>query len=314
MSKNGKIIRGLDSVGPAVRSCVLTIGNFDGVHLGHQRILKRAKELADAAGVGVAAMTFEPPPEFVLRPQEPPRRLTSPDEKARLLVEAGADWVVFEKADSMLLAMAPTEFIDSIIMKHFSPRHIVEGPNFFFGLARSGNVRTLGDAGLARNYAVHVIEPASVDLPDGPQRISSTLIRQLVMDGKVDLAAKCLGRPFTLVGKVVAGAGQGRILEFPTANLAPGEQVLPADGVYAGTAEFECGTFPTAISVGTKPTLGPAPRTIEAFLLDASGNFYDQQMTLKFNQFLRPQQRFDGMETLRNQIAKDVQRVREICR
>lgn len=314
MSKTGKIIKGLDAVDATVRSCVLTIGNFDGVHVGHQRIIRRARELADSAGAGVAVMTFEPPPEFVLRPQDPPRRLTPPDEKARLLLDAGADWVVFEKADSMLLAMAPNEFIDGIIMKHFAPRHIVEGPNFFFGLARSGNVRVLGEAGLSRNFAVHVVEPASVDLADGPQRLSSTLIRQLVMDGKVDQAAQCLGRPFALLGKVVAGAGQGRILEFPTANLAPGQQVLPADGVYAGWAEFDSGSFRAAISVGTKPTLGPSPRTIEAFLLDALGDFYNLHMRLKFQQFLRAQERFDGMGSLRTQIAKDVQRVREICR
>jgi len=314
MARDGRVIHGLDCLSKSVRHCVLTIGNFDGVHLGHRRILQTVRALADAEKAPAVAMTFEPPPDLVLRPQDAPKRLTPPDVKARLLLEAGADFVVQEKTEPMLLAMAPEEFIDQIVVRRLEPRHVVEGPNFYFGLARSGNIRVLSEAGASRGFFVHVVDSALAELPEGPRRISSTLIRQLVADGRIEDANRCLGRPFAIYGRVVPGQGHGRILQFPTANIDPGEQVVPADGVYAGKAEVKGRQHPAAVSVGTKPTLGPAPRTVEAFLIDAAGDLYDQAMTLSFLQRLRGQERFGGIDSLREQIAKDVERVREICR
>jgi len=309
-------IMGLEALPEAVRSCVLTIGNFDGVHVGHQRILARARSLAEAAGATAVAMTFEPPPDLVLRPADPPQRILPAEQKLRLLRAAGAEAVVVARADDALLSMRPAEFIEHVIVRRFAPRHVVEGPNFRFGRRRSGTVETLRQAGPSWGFEVHVAEPVVVDLGGSAETVSSTLVRGLVMAGRVADAATCLGRPFALYGRIVSGLHFGRILEFPTANLSSGEQVCPGDGVYAGRAAIGATTYPAAVSIGTKPTLtdgSEAHRCIEAFLLNAEGDFYDEDMALSFVCRLRDQERFDGIEALRAQIDKDVARVREIC-
>jgi riboflavin kinase/FMN adenylyltransferase len=309
------IVQGVESYPASGRGCVLTIGNFDGVHRGHQRIVRTARELADAGGLKVVALTFEPPPDLVLSPDDKPRRITPHRARCRLLLHAGADAVVVARTDKALLAMQPQEFIDDVILRRFAPRHVVEGPNFFFGRGRSGNIETLRAAGREGRFEVHVVEPVVESIGGERQRVSSSLVRRLVGEGSVAEAARCLGRDFALYGPVVAGRGRGRVLEFPTVNLEAGEQVCPADGVYAGWAEV-CGAgTAAAISVGRKPTFGEnEPHAVEAFLLNAEGDYYDEYMVLSFRRLLRRQERFDTPEQLKAQIRKDVARVREICR
>ena len=307
-----QLIFGLDSLPPAVRSCVLTIGNFDGVHLGHRRILSTARSLADAAGIAVVVMTFEPPPDQVIRPTDVPQRLTPPDEKGRLLLAAGADWVVFAKSERALFEMPPQVFLDEIIVGRFAPLHMIEGNNFFFGKGRGGTVETLRDAGAEMGFVVHLADSIVLEMPDGPTRVSSTLIRKLVASGRIEEANRCLGRPFALYGSVIAGEGRGRLLEFPTSNIDCGDQVCPPDGIYAGLGSM-CGkVFPSAISIGHKPTFGPGDRAIEAHLIGASGDFYDEHLTVHFLQRLRDQVRFDGPAELKEQIAKDVEDARKL--
>ena len=311
-----RCIEGLESLPAAVRSCVLTIGNFDGVHLGHRRIIEVAAGLARAEAAAVVAMTFQPPPDLVLRPDDAPQRVVPPEVKCRLLRQAGCDWVVTARADRATLAMEPEEFIERVIVRRLAPRHVVEGPNFHFGRRRAGGVETLRRAGESAGFELHVADPVRVRLSGGEEVVSSTLIRRLVEAGRVGDAAKCLGRDFCLYGRVVPGSGLGRSLEYPTANLALGEQVCPGDGVYAGRAAVAGGEFAAAISVGTKPTFtttGEAGRTVEAFLLNASGDYYDETMTLSFVRRLRDQRRYESAEALKAQMAKDVERVREIC-
>ncbi len=308
-----RVIHGLESLPAEARRGVLTIGNFDGMHVGHQRIIATARELADAEGLAVVALTFEPPPDLVVRPQDQPRRLTPADQKADLLRQAGADWVVFVTADRQLLAMEPNEFIRKMVAAMVAPRYVVEGWNFFFGRGRSGNVDTLREAGEELGFAVHVVEAVTVQLPGGDERVCSTLIRDLVSAGLVEQATLCLGRPFALYGYVVAGHNRGRLLEYPTANIAPSEQVIPADSIYAGWADIDGRTFAAAISIGDQPTFAPAARTIEAHLLDVDEDFYGRFMTLRFVTRLREQRQFDGPAALSAQIAKDVERVRGIC-
>jgi riboflavin kinase / FMN adenylyltransferase len=310
--KNDQLIYGLDSLPPGVRSCVLTIGNFDGVHLGHQRILATARSLADAAGIAVVVMTFEPPPDQVIRPNDVRQRLTPPDEKGRLLLDAGADWVVFAKSDRALFEMPPQAFLDEIIVGRFAPLHMIEGSNFFFGKARGGTIETLRDAGAEMGFVVHLADSIELDMPDGPTHVSSTLIRGLVAEGRIEEANRCLGRPFALYGDVIAGEGRGRMLEFPTSNIDCGDQVCPPDGIYAGLGGV-CGkVFPSAISIGHKPTFGPGEHTIEAHLIGASGDFYGERLTVHFLHRLREQVRFDGPEELKEQIAKDVEDARKL--
>jgi len=311
-----RCITGLDSLPLSARAGVVTVGNFDGVHLGHQRILRAARALADANGLRVVAMTFDPPPGLVLRASDVPERITPHEEKARLLLEAGADYVVTVPTTPQLLAMSPDEFARQVVIDRLAPRHVVEGHDFCFGRGRSGNIDTFRAVGAGAGLLVHVVEPAYLDLDPGqgpPRRISSTLVRSLVHAGRVEDANRCLGREFTLYGMVVSGQARGRLLEFPTVNLTEGEQVRPGDGVYAGRAAVAGRRCAAAISVGNKPTFAPAGRAVEAFLLDAKGDFYHEGLALSFLRRLRDQVRFDGVEALKAQIEKDVQRVREIC-
>ena len=311
-----RCVEGLESLPAAARSCVLTIGNFDGVHRGHRRILATSAELGQAERAPVVAMTFEPPPDLVLRPGDAPLRVVPPEVKYRLLREAQADWVVVARADRALLGLTAAEFIEQVIVRRFAPRHVVEGANFLFGRGRTGDVDTLRAAGEAAGFAVHVAEPVRAELPEGPRAVSSTLIRGLVSAGRVADAALCLGRDYALYGRVVTGEGMGGLLGFPTANLSPGEQVCPGDGVYAGRAAVAGRTYAAAISVGTRPTFSDgraAGRSVEAFLLNAEGDFYDEEMVLSLACRLRDQERFDSAEALKDQMERDVRRVREIC-
>jgi riboflavin kinase / FMN adenylyltransferase len=308
------VIHSLDDVPHAVQGCVLTIGNFDGVHLGHQKILRIGKELALGDHVALVAMTFEPPPDLVLRPQDPPKRLTPIERKVELLGEAGADFVVVAPSTKELLGLEPDAFLQDVIQGRFAPWYVVEGPNFFFGRKRAGTIETLEEYGRAKCFQVRQIETLMMEVAGETQRVCSTLIRALVAEGNVEEAARCLSRPYTLYGTVIAGEGRGRFLDFPTANIPVSEQIVPANGIYAGWAEIGGERHVAAISIGTKPTFHESDDVhIEAFILDADGpDFYDQPMALEVLHHLRPQERFDNAEALMAQITKDVQRVREL--
>jgi len=311
---DASIIHGLPNVPQRLTGCALTIGNFDGVHLGHQRILNVARERARASGTALVAMTFEPPPDLVLRPQDPPKRLTPVDRKCRLLLDGGAGAVVIVEPTADLLSLTPEDFVQDVIIQQLAPWYVVEGPNFFFGRGRSGTIETLRTFGRRHCFEVDEVDALDVGLAEGRRRVCSTLIRSLIAAGRVADAAHCLGRPYTLFGTVIAGEGRGRVLAFPTANLPVGEQVTPADGVYAGWAEIGDERFVTAISIGAKPTFHEdTPTAIEAFCLDADqARFYDQPMALRFLSRLRAQESFDGLESLQAQIEEDVRRVRQL--
>ncbi len=189
---NPRGITGLENVPAEARRCVLTVGNFDGVHLGHQSIIASARALADAEGIPVVAMTFDPPPGLVLRPDDPPRRLTMPARKAELLLESGADYAVTARADMAMLSLEPEDFVSEILVGHFAPKHIVEGDNFFYGRRRAGDMRTLRASGVECGFTVHLAEPILSDFGDGPVLISSTLVRQLLLSGRVEPAGRAI--------------------------------------------------------------------------------------------------------------------------
>jgi len=308
-----RCIQSLESLPQSVRRCVLSVGNFDGVHLGHQRILRTIRRLADEKGVPAVVMTFEPPPELVLHPESLPRRITTSDEKARRLLEFGADFIVFVETDKEFLDATGREFIANTIVRRIAPADIVEGRNFFFGRGRSGNIDTLIQEAETGGYRVHVVEPVMIDLPNGAERVSSTLIRGLIEQGKVALAARCLNRNFALFGEIVTGAGIAtKLLGFPTVNLETHQQVIPADGVYAGKAKIAERDYPAAVSIGVNPTMARKTSTIEAHLIDAEGDFLGHRIALQLIERIRDQEKFQDAAGLREQITKDVQRVREI--
>lgn len=310
--QNERHIVGLENVPASLRGCALTVGNFDGVHRGHRRIVAHARALADAEGDAVVALTFDPPPDLVLRPGDEPQRVGPHAETVEYLLEAGCDAVVTARTSLDLLHRSPEDFIDDVILNRFAPRHVVEGPNFFFGRGRSGTIATLQNAGRANGFIVHVVDPVMVELDGEPTRVSSTLIRGLIKAGRVDATGDLLTRPFALTGEVVHGDHLGRTLRYPTANLDRGEQIVPADGVYAGSARLGVTTYPAAISIGRKPTFAADKRVIEAHLIGAGGEFYGRRIRVGFLRRLRDQVRYDSAAALVEQIARDVKQTKGI--
>ncbi|MFW6155269.1 MAG: bifunctional riboflavin kinase/FAD synthetase [Planctomycetota bacterium] len=306
------VLHGLERLSERPTGCVVTIGNFDGVHRGHQSILATARGLARREGTRAIAMTFEPSPLRVLAPERAPAKLMHLDQRCEALTSEGADDVVVIHTTPGLLHLTPEAFVRDILVDHLGPRHVVEGPNFFFGHHRAGNVKTLAGLGREMGFETHVVEPVTVKLTDGTvTRVSSSLVRHLLTEGKVEDAAVCLGRPHTLRGLVVRGRGVGRELHLETANLDCEDQLLPADGVYAAWAALNGQTCPAAVSVGVRPTFGLHQRAVEAHLLDHEGTLYGRRLALRLIKRLRGQRAFDSPDALCRQIAEDIAHVRD---
>lgn len=306
-----RVIRGLDF--EPLQGVVLSIGNFDGVHRGHQTILAAARDRARANGAELVVMTFEPHPLAVLTPERMPAILTTLPRKLDLFSLAGVDAVALVSSKPELLHIEANEFIRQVIVDRFNPCAVVEGPSFGFGRHREGNVEALIRAGHQYGFDVQVVEPVRVALGGHPDTvISSSLVRQLLSSGTVDQAAICLGRPYALLGTVVRGIGRGAKLGFPTANIEPDYQLIPADGVYAGRAILDNRCYSAAISVGRTPTFDDCRFVIEAHLLDFAGDSYGAGITVEFLHWLRPQLAFPSVAELCRQIAADVARTRQL--
>lgn len=297
---------------------VLTIGNFDGVHRGHQQILATARRLADELGAAVVAMTFEPHPATLLRPDEAPLRLLPLERRRQYLLDAGADRVEVVAVTRDFLQQSAEAFLQGLFDRH-RPAAIVEGRAFRFGHDRRGDVATINAFGRPhglRGVPVDPVEVALSDLLVAP--VSSSLVRWLVSRGRVVDAAICLGRPHALAATVVRGEQRGRTIGVPTVNLDSEElagYVLPADGVYAGVAILADGErHAAAISVGVKPTFGQRRRTIEAHLLDftPASELYGQRVELQWRRWVRDQLAFPSLAALRQQLGRDLAAVRAL--
>ena len=311
----------LDSIAPAG---VLTIGNFDGVHLGHQQIMARAARFAAERGVKLTAMTFEPHPIAVLRPDLTPGVLTPLPLKAHLLATHGADYLYVAKASRELLGLSPEDFVRRFITENIHPAVVIEGHDFSFGAKRAGNVDVLAQLGHKLGFEVVVAEPELIDLPHTPGvRVSSTVIREALQSGRVDEAAAALGRPYRLMGPIVPGKGKGRQLGFPTANLQPLPQIVPDQGVYVGYAEIAdsldqlCASTQrrhAVFSIGQTETFGQdQPLLLEAHLLKNNlGPLTDKYLAMDFIKKLRDQRKFNSESDLANQIEKDCQQAESL--
>lgn len=296
-------------------ACVVAIGNFDGVHLGHRRIVRRAAEIARQKSVCALAITFEPSPVAVLRPGTEPPRLMGLQEKVAALRQAGVDDVVVIEPTRELLSMTAEQFVRQLVEDR-RPVAIVEGADFRFGKDRGGDNELLRKLGSQMGFETHVVEKQDVALSDqllAP--VSSSLIRWLLGHGRVSDAARCLGRMYALTARVVRGEQRGRGLGVPTVNLDPAQlqgRMVPGDGVYAGEVELRDGLRrAAAISVGSHPTFPDGRRTVEAHLLDFDGDLYGQTVAVRFTRWLRDQRPFPSVESLRQQIRRDVEQVRE---
>ncbi len=306
-----KQINGLEQVPDALQGCVLTIGNFDGVHRGHQQILAQAGLFGDRTDHMVVVLTFDPHPLEIVSPGRAPQRLMPLSEKVCRLTQAGADAVVVARSEPALLSLEPDDFIETFIERKFKPSYVVEGWSFRFGKGRKGTADVLRDLGARHGFEVFIVEPVRLQVADDETvLVTSSMIRELIREGQVDRAHLCLGRPYALFGEVATGHGRGSKLGYPTANLGQIDQLIPAEGVYAGRAEVCGGSYDAAVSIGTTPTFGSSSLQVEAFLLDCTVELYGQPMKLEFLRFLRGQQRFESAEALAEQIEQDVRQVR----
>jgi riboflavin kinase/FMN adenylyltransferase len=296
---------------------VLTIGNFDGVHLGHQEILARARAVARAKGVQIVVMTFEPHPVAILHPEKAPGVLTPLPAKLHLLQDYADDCIIVLEDSKALLNLSPKDFVDKFLLAAVRPAALVEGDDFNFGADRAGDVDTLRQFGREKGFDVIVVPPKQVRLPAGKSmRVSSTLVRYMLESGHVAEAAIALSRPYRLSGRIVSGWGRGRKLGFPTLNMDKPNQIIPADGVYAGFVEIADGPEEllqqsehraAVFSIGRAATFGDEhPRLIEAHVLDTQlGEVTGKWMAMDFVQTLRSQHKFNTPKELKEQIAKD---------
>jgi len=284
------------------RACLLSIGNFDGVHLGHQAILAALRKHSQQRNLPSVVMTFEPHPATLLKPTFIPPRLTTPARKAELICSLGIDRVIEYPTDWALLGLSPRDFFDQIVLQKFHAVGLVEGPNFFFGKGRSGNTETLGEFCRQAGCFLEVVLPT---LQAG-EIVSSSLIREAISQGQVEPAASMLGRHYEISGRVSIGAQRGRTIGFPTANLEEIFTLIPAEGVYAAETILNNQTYAAAVSIGPNPTFSDGRLKVEAHLAGASGDFYGQNLTLKFVKRLRDLQKFSSVNELQDQIQKDV--------
>jgi riboflavin kinase / FMN adenylyltransferase len=290
------------------RGGYVSIGNFDGVHRGHQEIAQHLAARARAEGVPAVVLTFDPHPLALLRPGHVPPSLTTLAHKAELLEQAGVTCVIAYPTDRALLQLTPAEFVDRILVAQFVAKGIIEGPNFCFGKDRKGDIDTLRELCRERNIQLEVAEPVG----GARAMVSSSTIRSLVASGRLAEAVKLLGHPYRIEGAVVVGAKRGQQIGFPTANVAGIETMVPADGVYAGRALVGGQPFAAAVNIGPNPTFGENARKVEAHLLDFAGDLYGQTLAVDLVDRVRDVRKFASREALVDQIGQDVATVRSL--
>lgn len=303
-----KIVEGLNGLKSSPSGAVMAIGNFDGLHRGHRRILEVGRELRGQGGGELVVVTFEPHPLTVLRPEKAPPRLTPSELKREMLAELGVDRLIVLPPTRDLLDLSAENFW-AILRDEVRVGHLVEGESFTFGKGRGGTIEKLREWSKDSGVALHVVGPVEVvllDLMIAPA--SSSLVRWLLGNGRVREAAIVLGHAYTLEGKVVKGYQRGRTIGVPTANLDCGEQMTPGEGVYAGRCAVDRKVYATAVSIGRMETFGDQlRRQIEAHLIGFDGDLYDRTIRVEMLDWGREQRKYDGLERLMEQIGRDIE-------
>jgi len=285
---------------------VVTVGNFDGVHRGHRSMLAKVRDIADRASAPAVVVSFDPHPINVLKPHVNLPRLSTIAVRTQLLKQFGADEVVILPVDQQLLGMSPENFFQDVMLDRLQAVGLVEGPDFRFGKDRAGDTGVLRQLCGLHDVTLTVIDAVCSD----DEMISSTRIRQLIQAGQLDAAIEMLGHSYTLSGKVVHGAGRGRTIGIPTANLADIEVLLPAAGVYAGRCCLDGQTFSAAVNIGPNPTFGDDEQKVECHVIDYSGDLYGQNMDVELLAKIRDAQQFANAEALTTAIKRDIERCR----
>jgi len=304
-----RLLRSLDNLPADLRRGAVTIGNFDGVHRGHARIVERLLAKAREVGGPAIVFTFDPHPVRLLRPEAAPPPLTWTDRKAQLLDELGVTAVIAYPTDEALLALSPQEFFNRIVRERLEARAMVEGPNFFFGRSRAGNIEVLGQLCQAAGVSLEIVQPLVV----GKEFVSSSRVREAISAGDVDLARQLLTRPYRIRGMITHGAGRGAKIGFPTANVSAIDTLLPGQGVYAAQAITQAGTWPAAVNIGPNPTFGEHALKVEVHLIDFAGSLYGQPLEVDFLARLRSIQPFPSVAALQTQLAHDVAAARRVA-
>ena len=304
-----RLLRSLDNLPSDLRRGAVTIGNFDGVHRGHARIIERLIAKAREVGGPAVVFTFDPHPVRLLRPDAAPPPLTWTDRKAELLSELGVTATIAYPTDEALLSLSPEQFFERIVRQQLEARAMVEGPNFFFGHKRAGNIDLLGRLCQASGVALDVVQPLVV----GKEYVSSSRVRTAIVAGDVDLARQLLTRPYRIRGMVTHGAGRGGKIGVPTANVSAIDTLLPADGVYAASAATGAGIWPAAVSIGPNLTFGEEELKVEAHLIGFDGSLYGQPLEVDFLARLRDIRPFESVAALKAQLASDIAAARQIA-
>jgi riboflavin kinase/FMN adenylyltransferase len=312
-----EIIRDLSDIKHPFKNAVVTLGNFDGVHLGHREIFKAVVKKAKKISGTSIVCTFQPHPLKVLVPDQAPRLINTPQERERLIEASCVDVLIILPFTPALAALSPQQFVQDVLLDTIGLKHLIVGYDYAFGRGRSGDINFLRSQGVEHGFVVDVFGPVQKD----GQVLSSTRVRQAVLSGRVDEAVSLLGRQFNLEGIVVHGDGRGHSLGFATANIETDKELLPPSGVYAAivrhvvdaaSTEQTGAEYHAVVNIGRKPTFGLSPLTIEAHLLDANVDFYGKKLRIYFVQRLRDEQKFSNVDELCAAIVEDVAAARAI--
>jgi len=304
-----ELVRGMHNLRPRHRGCVATIGNFDGVHLGHQHMIAALRSKATALGLPAAVITFEPTPREYFEGPAAPSRLTRLREKLAALAQYGIDRVVVLRFDDRMRGMGAQEFVDRLLVEGLAVRHLVVGHDFHFARRREGSVANLREAGNAHGFTVEEIGQFLVD----GERVSSSLVREALNRGDLARATRLLGRPYRMAGRVRLGQKLGRRLGFPTANLALHRKVVPLWGIFAVRASGAgLVDHPAVASLGTRPTVNGTDPLLEVHLFDWDGSLYGRYLHVDFVERLRDEQRFESLDALVAQMHRDAAAARRV--
>ena len=305
-----RILHGLPSYPPELRPSVTALGVFDGIHLAHAKVLATAVDRARALRIAAVVCSFDPNPAAVLRPGEAPAPIATLDENLTRIASIGPDATLIIPFTLEFSKMEAETFVTEVLVKTLGVREVVVGFNHTFGRGARGTAALLKELGDRHGFITHVLPPLQVN----GQTVSSSAIRDALRDGDVERARDLLGHPYQVSGTVARGAGRGRTLGFPTANLRPDRPLILAAGVYAGRVGWDDSHGDAVVNVGYRPTFGENQYWIEAYVFDFSGDLYDRRLTIEFLSRIRPEMKFAGVEALRRQVAEDMEAARRRLR
>lgn len=307
-----KVFRSLEEAAGVFGPAAVTIGNFDGVHLGHRTLIRQTRQIARAHGWSTCVLTFDPHPTTVVAPERAPQLICSLDERLRLLESAGAERILVLPFTIKIAEMGPREFVETVLADALNARAVVVGQNFRFGYKQLGDTAVLAQLGTEFGFEPHFLAPITTR----GELVSSTAIRRHLRAGSVSRAGRLLGRCFSISGPIVSGQGIGSKQTVPTLNIRPGSEIVPAKGIYITETQDQADgrRWPSVTSIGTNPTFGGKELTVETYLLSGFDGRNPEQICLSFRRWIREERKFATAEALRTEIFRDVRRAEEYWR